>query len=240
MKLTIGLLLDIIIFIFGCILLLGTATKKLNIHRQLIVSGLGLMLLSILSFLFFPGLRIVEIIFISIFLIYQLCNLLVHLAGKKSACPHAICVPGAQVRNYAVSLTFQRRLGLALNLYHKYHENPYIAVCGGKGSDEIVSEAQAGSEYLITNGVAPEKIIREDASHTTFESFVNLSRLLPEKNSTVLIATSSYAVLRAALLAKKVGLNAKAIGCREPFLIYMSYSLREIAATIYNLLRTLL
>ena len=204
---------------------------------MLVCSGVLLILLSIISFCLVPGLRIVEAAVILVFLLYSLLNLIVYCSGQKTSCPRVICVPGARVlKDRSVGRIFRNRLDLACSLYHKFNKEPSIAVCGAAGPDEPVSEAEAGAEYLISKGIAPDKIFMEPDSFNTIESFINLSKLLPEKNDPILIATSNWGLLRACWFAEKAGLNAKVTGSRSSFPEYMCYSLREIAAIGYYLI----
>lgn len=227
---------DIIIFLLGCIYLVNAAVLNLAIRWMLAVSGVFFILLSILSFRLFPALRVIEAGCLLVFLLYSLFNLIAGYIGKKAPPPEVICVPGARVwQDRRVGRIFRNRLDLAGDLYHKFRERPSIVVCGAAGADEPVSEAEAGADYLIAKGISPDKVLMEPESFHTMESFRKLSELLPEKNSPVLISTSNWGLLRAGLLAKRAGLNAKVTGARSTFPEYISYSLREILATFYHL-----
>ena len=230
------MLLDIVIFALGCIYLISAFTLKLAIRRMLGFNGILFLLLSMVSFCLVSDLRIVEAVCLLFFMLYSALNLIACFSGKRTSCPQVICVPGARVwPNRRVCGIFQNRLDLACELYHKFNDSPLIAVCGAAGADEPVSEAAAGAEYLLSRGIPSDKIIIEPNSCNTIGSFRNLSELLPEKNAPVLVATSSWGLLRAKWLAQKAGLNAKVRGARSTFLEYMSYSLREIFAIGYFL-----
>ena len=227
---------DIIIFALGCIYLVNAVVLKLTIHRILACCGIFFILLSIVSFCLLPALRIIEAVCILVLLLYSLLNLIVYCSGKKASLPQVICVLGARVwGDCTVGRIFRNRLNHAFNLHHKFNEKPSIAVCGAAGTDEPVSEAKAGADYLISKGISPDKVIMEPDSFNTIESLRNLSDILPDKNLPVLISTSNWGMLRASWIAKKAGLNAKISGARSTFPEYMSYCLYEILAIGYNL-----
>ena len=51
---------------------------------------------------------------------------------------------------------------------------------GGKGKDEPVSEAEAMRDYMVYNGIAPDKILLETHSESTVEN-IAYSRLVIEE-----------------------------------------------------------
>ncbi|SER72319.1 Uncharacterized SAM-binding protein YcdF, DUF218 family [Propionibacterium cyclohexanicum] len=87
---------------------------------------------------------------------------------------------------------------------------PLFLVSGGQGEDEPRSEAAAMAEYLRDHGVAPERILVEDASRNTRENLVNSTALLRERRieGPVLAVTSSYHATRTDVLAADLGLGS--------------------------------
>ncbi len=228
---------DCLVLILGCIFFWCSFTLKINIKHWLFVCGLLFILISILSFVFIPRLRILEIIIIFTFLLFWVFNLILHIIGKKSPCPYAICILGAQVTVRRISPSFEGRLKTAYKQFLRYDKTPLIIVCGGKGKEAEISEAQAGADYLNALGVPSEKIIKEETSRNTIGSLNNLLSLLNDKESRVLFTTNSWGIARVYLLSKKLGINAKTIGYKGPFLWFMCYSLREITAIIYYMIK---
>lgn len=53
---------------------------------------------------------------------------------------------------------------------------------GGKGKDEIISEAEAMKKYLIENGISEENIILEDKSKNTIQN-MRFSKLYTQRKS---------------------------------------------------------
>lgn len=73
------------------------------------------------------------------------------------------------------------RLRIAAALFNQQHGLSYVVVCGGQGSDEQVSEAQAMSVYLQDLGVPQDCILMEGQSTTTMENLLFASRLVNQE-----------------------------------------------------------
>src|SRR5690606_12560518 len=88
-----------------------------------------------------------------------------------------------------------------------------LIMSGGKGEDEQVPEAEAMAGWAIDHGADPAAVRREIESRNTEQNLRYsgaLVRAEPEPVGPGLIVTSNYHVLRAAILARKVGLDAQA------------------------------
>lgn len=111
-------------------------------------------------------------------------------------------------------------------------EDCILIPTGGRGSDEPRSEGEAMAEYLRQAGVPAERVLAETEAENTEQNLL-LSRRIAEAHrpgSRVLIVTSDYHVLRAAMLARRVGLAAAATGARTARYFVPSATLREFAA----------
>lgn len=71
------------------------------------------------------------------------------------------------------------RCELALQCARQY-PNAYVAVTGGgtAGKDKSITEAGVMADWFIAQGIAPERIIREDASLTTDQNAINTCAIL--------------------------------------------------------------
>ena len=151
----------------------------------------------------------------------------------------AVIVLGAAVHGKSPSLTLRKRLDKAVE-YHKQNPNAIIVVSGGKGAQEDISEAEAMEIYLIDQGVAADKIIKEDKSTSTTENFTFSKEILDKhfnKEYTTCFITNEYHVLRAADCAKDVGFDDISHLHSNTNLSYlMSGSLRECLAVAYHLI----
>ena len=81
-----------------------------------------------------------------------------------------LLVLGAQVRpDGSPSVVLRNRLEAAL-AYLAENPTTHTIVCGGKGSNEPISEAACMAHWLEERGIAPSRISREDRSTTTREN----------------------------------------------------------------------
>lgn len=146
-----------------------------------------------------------------------------------------IVVLGCKVKNGRPSLMLRRRLDAAYDYLCEY-EDVTVIVSGGKGSDELVSEAQCMSDYLISKGIAPERIIMEDKSASTYEN-LKFSQEIIEKNNLcekITIVTDGYHQLRAEMIASGLGLESYNISApTSPWLI-PTYWVREWFGVVYQ------
>ena len=87
---------------------------------------------------------------------------------------------------------------------------------GGKGNDEVVSEAIAMKNYLLKQGVKEENILIEDKSTNTFENIKYSNNLIKEKidNAKMVFSTTNYHVFRAGCIATQQNLNIEGIGAK--------------------------
>ena len=88
-------------------------------------------------------------------------------------------------------------------------ENPEtkVIVSGGQGHGEKISEAEAMYRYLIKNGIAKERIQKEEASVNTEENIKNSIKTGALEKKTVIIVSNDFHVHRAVGIAKKLGLT---------------------------------
>jgi uncharacterized SAM-binding protein YcdF (DUF218 family) len=108
-------------------------------------------------------------------------------------------------------------------------KDPTLIVSGGKGSDEQVSEAAAMADYLIARGFPADRIAREDQSRTTEENLINSKAMMPHGSSCIIV-TSSFHVFRAAMIARRAGINGQVTGARTARYYWPSATIREFAA----------
>lgn len=141
---------------------------------------------------------------------------------------------GCQVRNDGPSPTLRERINRA---YSYLQDNPdtICIVTGGKGSDEIMSEAQCMKSELTAMGIDENRIWPEDKATSTIENLQYSMELIQEKTGTspshITIISSETHLFRAGMMAKNLGLTATGIpAVTKPFLLRVNNGLREIAA----------
>jgi len=121
-------------------------------------------------------------------------------------------------------------------LASKGRSTPVLIVSGGKGSDERVSEAEAMAGYLTERGIPAGQLVREDRSRTTEEN-MTFSKAIMERSRPgykCIIVTSNYHVFRAAIIARRTGVNGQVTGARTAGYYWPSAMLREFAAVFLS------
>ena len=116
-------------------------------------------------------------------------------------------------------------------------KNIVFIPCGGKGKDEVLPEAYAIKNYLISSGISDADIITEDKSVNTFENFQNAIKLIHEKstiqNPKIAFSTTNYHVFRSGILAVEQGIAAEGIGSNTRSYFWINAFIREFGATLY-------
>ncbi|SKA79655.1 Uncharacterized SAM-binding protein YcdF, DUF218 family [Agreia bicolorata] len=151
--------------------------------------------------------------------------------------PQAIVVLGCGLIGGQVSPLLRSRLDRALALYEAERaagRRPLLVPSGGKGDDETRAEGAAMAEYLLSQGADPADVAAETASRTTEEN-LRFSRVVHEeagRDGQMIVVTSNYHVLRAAVIARRLGLPAQVIGARTANYYVPSAFLREYVAIV--------
>jgi uncharacterized SAM-binding protein YcdF (DUF218 family) len=145
-----------------------------------------------------------------------------------------VVVLGCKVKDGAPSLMLSRRLDAAYE-YLSGHESVSAIVSGGKGDDEIISEAQCMRDWLVNKGIAPERIYMEDRSVNTEENLrfskeIISAEGLPEK---ITLITDSYHQLRAEMIAEKQDIKAYNISGYTSWYLIPTYWVREWFGVVY-------
>lgn len=148
-----------------------------------------------------------------------------------------IIVLGAGVPRGRVTPLLAARLDKAAELYRIERAAgfaPRVVTSGGQGADEPVSEAHAMAAYLRANHAIPdEDLIEEDRSTNTRENLQFSRRLLPDgREERLLVVTSNYHVLRAALLTRRLRVPALVRGARTARYYVPNAFLREFVALL--------
>ena len=105
---------------------------------------------------------------------------------------------------------------------------------GGKGEDEVISEAEAMKNYLLKNGIKPRNILLEDESKNTYENIKFSNKLIKNKKANVAFSTTNYHVLRAGLIANEQGLKLEGIGSKTKAYFWINAFIREFIGTLYS------
>ncbi|WP_020615525.1 YdcF family protein [Paenibacillus daejeonensis] len=145
-------------------------------------------------------------------------------------------VLGAGLEGEQVSKTLKRRLDSAIEVLQT-NSHLQVVVSGGKSLGASISEAEAMSRYLVSEGISTERIILEDTSTNTEENLSFSKSIIAHEIDdsgmpTIAIITSDYHMLRAKMIAKQLHLEPVGVSSKTPTTIRINYMLREYFAVI--------
>lgn len=144
----------------------------------------------------------------------------------------AVIVLGAGLRGEKLMRVLRQRVDAAI-LYLEDNPNTVIILSGGKGSDEIISEAEAMARYLAQRGVSEERYIKEDQSRNTRENFRYSYDIIKRQlgsNARIGFITTDFHLFRAGRVAAKQGITAQGIAAPGIWYISLNNHLRECVA----------
>lgn len=156
---------------------------------------------------------------------------------SKRVPSEGIVVLGSGLVRGKVPPLLRGRLDQAISVWRHARtqgHDPVLVPSGGQGSDEPVAEAVAMAEYLREQGVPDDRILVEDRATNTEEN-LRYSRALLDSaghDEEMLVVTSNYHVMRAAFLARELGLPAQAVGAPTAAYYLPSAFLREFVAVL--------
>ena len=107
---------------------------------------------------------------------------------------------------------------------------------GGKGDDEVMTEAEAMKNYLIEQGISHNSIVLESESTSTLENLKNSYNIIIKCNDEAQIsfATTNYHVFRSGVIANNFGIDCEGIGSKTKWYFYINALMRELMANIIN------
>ena len=106
---------------------------------------------------------------------------------------------------------------------------------GGKGEDEIISEAETMKNYLIENGIDESNIIVENKSINTYQNMKYSKELIDQKHKgNIIFSTTNYHVFRSGVIANNQGIDCEGIGSTTKWYFYTNALVREFIANLYE------
>lgn len=148
-----------------------------------------------------------------------------------------VVVLGSGLDDGQVPAVLRSRLDRGVDVLRQSAEagrRPIVIPSGGQGADEPRAEAEAMAEYLVEQGV-PEQMVHPETAATNTEENLRFAQDVQARvgvDGTVLVVTSNYHVLRAALLARRIGSGAQVLGAPTPGHRLPGSVLREVAAVV--------
>ena len=142
---------------------------------------------------------------------------------------------GAKLYGDIPSPSLLERLKVGVE-YLNLQEDVKVVVAGGKGEDELISEAESMKIYLTENGIKENRIILEDRSVNTFQNIKFGLEKIKEFDSRedikILIASNKFHIFRSKLIAKRLGVEAYGLPAKVPPTTLVQSYIREYFAVI--------
>ncbi len=152
-----------------------------------------------------------------------------------------IVILGCKIRDDGTPFPLLRgRIDRALEFYYKQLEKTGRQACfvpsGGKGNDEIISEAESMKNYLLEKGIDESIIYPETASSTTLENMKFSKEIADEhkENANILFSTTNYHVFRSGMLSAKAGMKADGIGAKTKWYFWPNAQMREFIGLLIS------
>jgi vancomycin permeability regulator SanA len=152
----------------------------------------------------------------------------------------AAIVLGAAIRGSLPGPRFQSRLDYGFDLLQTGRVDSLI-VTGGVGSGKQYSEGEVGTRYLVARGADPNAIFAEHSSHDTLGNLCRAQAIVRSHQlRTLWLVSDRTHLLRAAQLARDIGMPARPVMSPSPFnsgLAGVWCLVREIGSQIKRQLR---
>lgn len=174
-------------------------------------------------------------IIVGVVLVIVMTTLMITAANTKPDSNATVVVLGCKVYGERPSITLEERLKAALKYLNANPDSACI-VSGGQGADETISEAECMYLYLVNNGIAPDRIYKEDKSTTTRENLAFSYEIIKEHGleEQIAIATNNFHEYRAGKVADSLGLEHGAVSGDTALWLLPTYYARELLAILYE------
>ena len=152
-----------------------------------------------------------------------------------------VIVLGSKIKNDGtLTPLLKSRVDAAIKFGKEQKENSgkdiIFVPSGGKGDDEIISEAEAMSNYLLDNGISSENIIIENRSVNTAQNMRFSKDKIDElkKDGKIIFSTTNYHVFRSGVIANNEGIDCEGIGSTTKWYFYTNALIREFIANLFS------
>lgn len=151
-----------------------------------------------------------------------------------------IIILGAKIKNDG-SLTpiLKARVDKAIEFAKEQKENIgkkiIFVPSGGKGEDEVISEAEAMKNYLLENGISQKNIVVENQSTSTLQNIRFSKEKINKinKDGKIIFSTTNYHVFRSGVIANNEGIDCEGIGSKTKWYFYANALIREFLANLF-------
>ncbi len=172
-------------------------------------------------------------------IVFAVAEVPVLLSSKTDDSPEApyLIVLGAGVNGTIPSLSLLNRLEAAKDYLDEYPQ-AVVIVSGGQGQGEDITEARCMNDWLIKNGIAPNRVIMEEKAVNTKENIRFSLDIIQSRGddpeAKVAIVSSEYHLYRAKYMAKQLGAQPFGVAGKTSYpILRLNYFIREAAAVLY-------
>jgi len=187
-------------------------------NNQTDLDGYLTILLSILVVLITSG--------ISLILIWAYIIQVARRAPEDILLSTTIMVLGKELINDQPDQDYRARLQRVVSVVKRIVAKQ-IVILGGKTLEAEISEASAGRDYLLAQGMNGSNIILEQQSRNTLENLKRFRSVTDSKEQSVLLITNRYHLARSLIMAKGFGINAIACPAED----YFGFTISELLDT---------
>lgn len=147
-----------------------------------------------------------------------------------------VLILGAGLDGDAPSLTMQSRIDAAVEYLNK-NQNAYAIACGGMGTGETITEAEAIRRGLLRSGIHEDRIILEGESTNTNQNIMNAARMMREHEGVALprvaVITNEFHLWRGKFIARRNGMEPTGFAAETPlWWLKGQYYVREYFSVI--------
>lgn len=161
-------------------------------------------------------------------------NIICHSAPRTPEREYVVVLGCGITADGDVTPLLHSRLDAGIAQWERGGRQAKIICSGGQGPDEVTSEAQAMANYLYKQGIPRNAVLLESESTTTQENLQFSRKIIDARGgcSRCTVATNTYHCLRAAMLAKRLGLNVRCAGGHTAAFFYPAAFFREYIALV--------
>lgn len=161
-------------------------------------------------------------------LLYTLSTFFIQNVSNKNVNEYIVVLGCGLLDKKRISPMLMKRCDKAIKLYTQ--NKTKIIVSGGQGKDEIITEASAMKQYLLTKGIDEKDILCEEKAVSTKQNLLFVKDMIMDEFT---IVSSDFHLLRIFLLSKKYHLHVylHSSKCAPYYRIY-AY-LREYMAILW-------
>ena len=166
--------------------------------------------------------------FLTLIHIFKVAKKSSHIGGATDL----VIVHGIKLTRNKIGRDFTVRLNRALDLYHQ--NQALILLLGGFVGSSSISEAEAGRQYLIDQGVKREFLLIEDQSRHTLENLFEARKVIGNLDlKRCSLLSNRYHLARISAFAGGMNMDVTLIAAEKNFKLTLSGLARFLTEAFY-------